>query len=170
MALLAYQVYCPNSGQTALAGCACEDAGHNPLAAGVHHDRCPMNNLTSSLACAGTEQCCPGAAGDHDCEAVSNACPGGHGDCPVPDDCALHESVKAHHAAMAAELAQHKANVAEGHAEDVPHFAEVAEKPPDGCPGGHCHKLIDDCAVHHPVIIIAGQGTAVLRPVAQAAP
>jgi len=169
MALLAYQVYCPNSGQAVLAGCACEDAGHDAAAAGSHHDRCQMSNLTSNLACAGPGGCCGDVGEDHDCEAISNACPGGHGDCPVPDACALHESVKAHYQLMSAELAQHKASVAGGRAEDVPHFAEAVQEPPDACPGGHCHADIEDCAVHHPVIIIAGQGTAVLRPVAQAA-
>jgi hypothetical protein len=169
MALLAYQVHCPNSGQTVLAGCACEDAGHDAAAAGRHHDRCQMASLTANLACAGSAECCGSVGEDHDCEAISNACPGGHGDCPVPDDCALHESVKAHYKQMAAGLGQHKANVAAGLAEDVPHFAEAAQEPPEQCPGGHCHKLIEDCAVHHPVTIIAGQGTAYLRPVAQAA-
>jgi hypothetical protein len=173
MALLAYQVYCPNSGQTALAGCACEDAGHDVAAAGVHHDRCPMNNLTANLACAGTAQCCGDAAGtDHDCEAVANACPGGHGDCPEPADCKLWASVKAAHTALVAQfeavhgpLDQDPAGLSD---EALGHAVMAADKPPDDCPGGHCHKDIADCTVHHPVIIMAGQGAAVLRPVAVA--
>lgn len=168
MALLAYQVFCPNSGQTALAGCACEDAGHDVERLGAHHDRCQMNNLTANLACAGSAGCCgvDDQPGVHDCEAIANACPGGHGDCPEPADCKLWATVKAHHAAMAATLAEHQANVAAGQAESVPHFTEMADALPDDCPGGHCHKDLPDCTVHHPVIITAGQGTAVLRPVA----
>lgn len=164
MALLAYQVYCPASGQTALAGCACEDAGHNVEQAGVHHDRCQMSNLTSNLACAGTDQCCGDVAGDHDCEAVSNACPGGHGDCPVPDDCRLHESAKAHLDAMRAHLAAARDAGDDAALADAPEI----ERLPDSCPGGHCHADIEDCTVHHPVIIMAGQGSAYLRPVAVA--
>ena len=172
MALLAYQVYCPSSGQTVLAGCACEDAGHDVEQAGVHHDRCQMSNLTSNLACAGPGGCCGDVEDDHDCEAVANACEGGHGDCPVPDACSLHESTKAAHAALAAQFEELHGPLDQDPAglSDVAlgHAIMAADKPPDACPGGHCHADIEDCAVHHPVIIMAGQGAAFLRPVAVA--
>ena len=155
-----FTIYCPNTGHRVLIGCACEDADHPVEELGYHHDRCQMRNPTANLPCAGSVECCGelDQAGVHDCEAIANACPGGHGDCPVPAECPTHEPAKAHYKAMAAAHADHPPGVR--HA-----FLDLAE-PPEECPGGHCHKLIGDCTVHHPVIITAGLAAAVLRPVA----
>jgi hypothetical protein len=123
-----------------------------------------MNNLTANLSCPESAGCCQQ---DHDHEAAANACPGGHGACPEPSTCRLNESVKAHH------LAMRQAWDAEfGHLDPAAlpdqalgHAIYLAADPPDACPGGHCHKDIPGCTVCHPVIITAGVGTAVLRPV-----
>src|SRR5215467_13940066 len=120
-----YTVTCPQSGMSTVVACACHQVGHDAAAAGAHHERCQMNNLTSNLACPPEAGCCQEA---HDHEATANACPGGHGDCPVPDDCRLWGSVLAHHAAAKAAHAEH------GGGPD--HFAASMVEPPDACPGG----------------------------------
>lgn len=162
-----YTLFCPNSGQSVVVGCACKKAGHPVEDVGYHHDRCQMNSLTANLSCTGPQGCCGDACqGGTDCEAVTTSCPQGHGDCPVPDACAIHESVKAHHAAMAAAHAEHVELVAAGKAAAaVAHAAAVLDAPPDQCPGGHCHADLPDCKVHHPIVITAGIASAVLRPV-----
>lgn len=153
-----FTVFCPNSGHRVIVGCACEDAGHNPGVAGYHHDRCQMNSLTANLPCTGPGGCCGEAcAGGADCETVANSCQGGHGDCPVPGSCPVHEGYKAHYNAMHAAFAGHDGG--ERHA-----FEDLAQ-PPESCPGGHCHAGIPECKVHHPVVITAGLGSAHLRPV-----
>jgi hypothetical protein len=140
--------------------CGCHLVGHPVAETGEHHARCQMANLTSNLACPPASGCCQE---DHDHEAAANACPGGHGDCPDPGSCALHASVRAHYRAT---LDAHRAHVEAGGQDR--HAIEDLAEPPPSCPGGHCHVALPDCTVCHPVIITAGIGTAVLRPVAAA--
>jgi hypothetical protein len=152
-----YTVTCPASGLSAVVACACDQVGHDALATGAHHERCQMSNITSNLRCPPAFGCCQK---DHDHEAAANACPGGHGDCPEPDTCRLWGSVLAHNTAMRQAYKEHQAT-----GSNTVHVAEMLKTAPAACPGGHCHKDIDGCTVCHPVIITAGQGTAVLRPV-----
>lgn len=153
-----YQISCPSSGFSVVVDCACHQVGHDAMAAGAHHERCMMNNLTANLPCTGSDSCCGGKCKGRDCEDVANSCQGGHGDCPEPDSCQLHQSYKDHYALMKQAAADDTGG--EPHA-----FSDLAE-PPEQCPGGHCHKDIEDCKVHHPIVIAAGLGSAVLRPVA----
>ncbi len=148
---MAYHITCPQSGVSVTVSCGCHLVDHDPMAAGAHHGRCQMNDLTANVRCPPEAGCCQE---DHSHEATANACPGGHGACPEPDSCRLHESVKAHMDSLRAHAA------AEG-LDDHP----SAMRLPDACPGGHCHKDLKDCTVCHPVIITAGEGSAVLRPV-----
>lgn len=159
-----FTVTCPVSGASAVVACACDQVGHDPAAAGAHHGRCQMNNLTANVHCPPEAGCCPE---DHDHEAAANACPGGHGPCPEPGSCRLHASVKAHHAAMIAHAeADHGPQDTWADQGLTAILAAAAQPPPGDCPGGHCHKDLADCTACHPVIITAGIGAAVLRPVA----
>jgi hypothetical protein len=81
-----YTVTCPASGLSVVVACACDQVGHDPAAAGAHHDRCQMSNLTANLTCPPSAGCC---AEDHDHEATANACPGAHDgqECPAGTDC-----------------------------------------------------------------------------------
>jgi len=164
-----YTLTCPQSGASVVVACACSQVGHNPVAAGAHHERCQMNNLTSNVACPPEAGCCPE---DHDHEATANACPvsprnggPGHGDCPEPASCRQHAAAKAHYQATVQAHAVHREMVAAGLHPGGDHAAEALAEPPEECPGGHCHVAIEDCTVCHPVIVTAGVGTAVLRPV-----
>jgi hypothetical protein len=158
---MAYQLTCPQSGVSVTVDCACNQVGHNPVAAGKHHDRCMMNNLTSNVKCPPGSGCCEQ---DHDHEAAA-ICPQDHDmACPEPGTCSLWASALAHHAAARAALEAHVADP-DAPVPDEEHFAHALAEPPESCPGGHCHKDIPGCNVCHPIIITAGQGSAVLRPV-----
>jgi len=159
-----YTVTCPQSGMSAVVACACHLVGHNAVEAGEHHERCQMNSLTSNLACPPEAGCCQV---DHDHEAAAVCAQDHPMDCPDPGGCLLHQSNKAHYAAMVAHAeADHgpRDTWADQGLHQMLAVAQAME-PPDECPGGHCHKDIPGCNVCHPVIITAGVGTAVLRPV-----
>lgn len=147
-----YHVQCPVSGVSAYPDCACPPTV-DLVAIGGHLDGCPMGNLGALITCPPDSGCCQADHGPGGHDGAANACPGGHGDCPEPATCALWKPVKAHHAAVRDSL-------------EHPEHRAAYEMPPDDCPGGHCHKALDDCTVCHPVVITAMPGSAVAYPVA----
>jgi hypothetical protein len=97
-----------------------------------------MVNLGALVTCVPGRGCCAEA---HDHDAAANACPGGHGDCPVPEACAAWEGATA----------------------DTRHT--LYDGPSAGaCPGGHCHKDIEGCTVCRPLVITAMPGSAAITP------
>jgi hypothetical protein len=151
-----FHAMCPGCTTSAYLDCTCP-ASFDPASAGMHlAGVCVLADPDGAVICAeGSDdpRCCHD---DHDHAAQANGCPGGHGDCPEPATCALHRSVKAHHAAMMAAAAEANGDRA---------AMVLPPEPPDDCPGGHCHWELDECTVCRPLIIAAMPGSARLQPV-----
>jgi hypothetical protein len=85
------------------------------------------------LACPPGSGCCDD---DHDHDEAANACPGGHGPCPVPDNCLVWLGMQPH----------------------LPD-SRVRDTSAGPCPGGHCGLGVPGCTVCRPLKITAMPGS-----------
>lgn len=90
----------------------------------------------SALKCG----CCQEA---HHHGKAASGCPGGHGACPSPQDCATWESGN----------------------RDAHNALRAAGKPVPSCPGGHCHKDIPECTSCRPLAITVIPGSVPMKSV-----
>lgn len=131
---LTYAITCDLTGTTARVACGCP-AGHDPAAAGEHHEDCGLHpkGMHAAVGCAGTccadGDACPNE-GHHPQE-----CTAEHGACPDPGGCKLWAGVRSH----------------------VPD--PDAAGLPRSCPGGHHGYGVPGCVVCHPLTVtfIPGQ-------------
>lgn len=91
-------VECKGCHTSAYVDCRCPEIGHDPSVAGAHHPMCGMSDLSGTVVCPESSDCCkasevhPGVSHDE----AANACPGildGHdAPCPEPDVCGVFQS------------------------------------------------------------------------------
>lgn len=135
------RISCNGCGASAYVDCVCGNVGHDPGAAGFHHEDCGFRDLGATVTCPPGSGCCDGSTHpglSHD--QAANACPhidqGTHGDCPEPDSCKSWYGMHDHR-----------------------YEHQVNGKPPPPCPGGHCHQDLPDCTVCRTVTIEVLPGT-----------
>jgi hypothetical protein len=149
---LMLHIQCPACRTQAFADCTCPPGwdpavrGHVSQAvadkasqAGFPAAACPFSSLDAQVTCPPGSGCCQVR---HDHGAAASACPGGHGDCPEPDTCAVWAGASA----------------------NLRH--PLVGQDPGPCPGGHCHKDIPGCTVCRPLVITVIPGSTQVQPVA----
>jgi hypothetical protein len=142
-------IECDGCGTKAFAECSCPP-GWDPVAQGQHipavvvagmpAEACPFGNPDAQVTCPPGSACCKE---DHD---HAQPCPlsqGGHGACPEPQTCKLWANATA----------------------DFRHPSYTGP-PPGPCPGGHCHKDLEDCTGCRALTLIMVPGSAQIYPVA----
>lgn len=85
-------IECQGCRTSAYVDCACPTAGHDPMAAGEHHARCPMADLGASVTCPPGSDCCDGSAHpDVSHDRAASSCDAAHdGGCSKDNkDCAV---------------------------------------------------------------------------------
>jgi hypothetical protein len=137
------QVQCDEHGTSAYVDCRCPEIGHNPAVAGVHHPACGFSDLGANVTCPPDAGCC---AEDHSHDTAANSCPDiglpfgerhGKAACPEPPGgCKLWRNMN-------------------------PGGGTTGPGP---CPGGHCHKDIEDCTVCRHLTITVLPGSVAVVP------
>jgi hypothetical protein len=100
-------------------------------------DETQVSDFDAALVCPPSDDCC--GEDHHHGEAVER-CPGGHGACPTPDNCAVWLGMQPH----------------------LPD-SNVRDTSAGPCPGGHHGFGVDGCTVCRPITITPVPGSMSLR-------
>jgi hypothetical protein len=148
---------CNGCGATTTVDCSCPpEFADLPL----HVPGCGMEDLDAQVACKPGAGCCDGSAhpGTSHGRAAS-ACARDHSadPCPEPSTCPGWAGMVRDVAQLNPDNPAHQAIRAELE-------ARYGRPITGDCPGGHCHKDIDGCAVCRPITVTLLAGSAVIRP------